>query len=142
YFISRQLDGWQERRVAEQTAHPRMPEIAAGVGRLISRLHRAGVWMKDASPGNILWHTGPDGNMHFALVDINRMDFDVHTPGILMRNFGRLFAGEAPTLAAARAYAKDAGEDETSIEREAIRQRQLAARKFARKQRLKKILRI
>lgn len=140
YFISEQLDGWQEIRTAEAERHPRMGEIARGVGELIFRLHRAGVWMKDASPGNIMWHADEHGEIHFALVDINRMEFDIASRSLLMTNFGRVFASEKNTLAAARAYACAAGEPEEKIEKAALRARADAHHAQKRKQKLKKLI--
>lgn len=142
YFISEQLDGWQEIRTAEASAHPRLAEIARGVGALIFRLHRAGVWMKDVSPGNILWHTDGDGALHFALVDINRMEFNVASRALLMTNFGRVFSSPALVEEAARAYAAEAGEAEERVLDEAREAMRGAARATRRKQRLRRLLHI
>jgi tRNA A-37 threonylcarbamoyl transferase component Bud32 len=140
YFISEQYDGWQEIRVAETENHPRISEIAAGVGELIFRLHRAGVWMKDASPGNILWHTDPDGALNFALVDINRMEFNIRSADVLMSNFGRVFTSEKNIETAARAYAAAAALPEDTIIAQAHKAIADACKAIQRKQRLKKLL--
>lgn len=140
YFISEQYDGWQEIRIAEAENHPRISEIASGVGELIFRLHRAGVWMKDASPGNILWHTAPDGSIEFALVDINRMEFDIHSADVLMTNFGRVFTSEKNIENAAKAYAAAAALPEEKIIAQARKAIKDARNAIRRKQRLKKLL--
>lgn len=70
----------------------------------IIRLHTLGVWHKDFSPGNILvQHSEADGYT-FYYIDLNRMKFNVHTPGRLLGMFGRLHDNEAPIRSLARAY--------------------------------------
>lgn len=139
YYISGQLDGWQEIREAEKAGHPRLDDIAAAIGALLYRLHNAGIWMKDSSPGNFLWREESSGEISLALVDINRMAFGVRRRKTLMSNFGRIFAGEGPTVAAARAYARAASIPEDEIVAVALEARRDEARKRQRKQALKRL---
>ncbi len=84
-------------------------EIAAALGAFIADIHRKGVWMKDMSPGNILWKQDEAGSYRFTLVDINRMEFGVHNPEVLIRNFDALLDTEDATAAVACAYASEMG---------------------------------
>lgn len=144
YFLSRQLDGWSDIRRC-----PDMPDfdgpIAAGIAALMLRLHRAGIWMKDFTPGNVLWHRREDdGSYEFALVDINRMAFGVGSRRRLMSNFGRLFPDADAVDCVARHYAAAAGHAPGSPGEKEIRSAAAAAitaaeHRIARKKVLKKL---
>ena len=55
------------------------------------KIHEAGVYHIDLSPGNILYERDSNGNFSFYLIDINRMKFSHHIDMISRaRNFERL----------------------------------------------------
>lgn len=102
YFVSEQLSAdWVMLRNAHEWSD--LDEVAEALARFILRLHNAGVWMKDFSPGNVLMRRGDDG-IEFALVDINRMEFGVKKREKLMTNFQCIF--DTPDPAAAMLLAR------------------------------------
>lgn len=104
-------------------------------------LHRKGVLHKDYSPGNILFQRDTDGNYRFALVDINRMKFDVHDRRRLFRNFRCLnIDSEEETARVARYYAELSGDDPDGMGRMAVELLRGYHREKARHRRLKRLL--
>ena len=71
----------------------------------MNRLHRAGVFMKDFTQGNILFRRDDSGAYRFMLVDINRMEFGVTDTKKLMSNFGAALDTRDGIVALAHAYA-------------------------------------
>ena len=69
-------------------------QVITEFARYTARLHEAGIYHRDYSPGNILFDK-VDGVYHFSLVDINRMSFG--TVGLRKgcANFARLW-GQTP----------------------------------------------
>lgn len=118
YFVSEQVEGLHDLRRLDD--EPRRDEIIEGVGALMARLHRAEVWMKDFSQGNILWRGTADGGLEFYLVDINRMAFGVKSHALLMNNFRTVADRDATVADIARAYARHAGRDESATIAEAL----------------------
>lgn len=145
YFLSEQLDGWEDiRRIS---GHPDFDIMARDIAALMLRLHRAGIWMKDFTPGNVLWHRRADGaGYEYALVDINRMAFGVTSRRRLMSNFGRLFPGDDDAVdKVAGYYAAACGYATGSAAEAAVRDSAAGAiadaqRRIRRKNRMKKIL--
>ena len=138
YFLSEQLDGREDIRRCAGMAD--FDAIARGIAAVMLRPHRAGIWMKDFTPGNILWQRLPDGTYDFALVDINRMAFGVRSHRRLMSNFGRLFPDDdAATERVARHYASLAGLDAGHVAEDARRAIADAHRRLQRKNILKKL---
>lgn len=91
YYVSEELPGRDLRFLDRNPDTPRLlPALAAEMGRL----HRAGVWHKDFSPGNILYTAGPaesaGAEFEFYYIDLNRMAFGVKSRHKLMSNFGGL----------------------------------------------------
>lgn len=120
YYISRHIstDGDMRLWLDNPEAQAALPELAA----LMVRMHAAGVWHKDFSPGNIMFRKHDDGTHDFFLVDLNRMKFGVKSKKRQMRNFGTIYIESMEETAhLARLYADAAG-----IDRE---QTELAARK-------------
>lgn len=84
------------------------------------KLHRAKVFNKDYSPGNILYTRRPDGGYTFHYVDVNRMEFDVDDHNKHMRNFRALSLNTEQLTTLARYYALEAGTDPGAMETEAL----------------------
>jgi len=105
------LRGWEVR--------PDYTEFVAALGREMARLHKAGIWMKDFSTGNILHHKDAEGNFHFYYVDLNRMEFGVKSTGKLMQMFRSLSPERRYVLDIAAAYAEAAGKDPDAVKKEA-----------------------
>ncbi len=130
YFISQQLDGYQDmRNIHDYTDKERLLDQLA---ELMTRLHNAGVFMKDFSQGNILWKLTDDDKYDFQLVDINRMAFNEFDSHKLMLNFRAISDYDDDLRTLAEAYARHANlnPDETisqvlEIRANFIHQRQL-----------------
>lgn len=78
--------------------------IASSLAADIVRLHSAGVWHKDFSPGNVLVETIGEGDYRFYYIDLNRMQFGVRSRARLMSMFGRMHDDEAPVRDLGRRY--------------------------------------
>lgn len=134
YFVSEQLEGYAEIRDLATLEH--REAIVEAVGQLMADLHRAHIFMKDFSQGNVLWRREADGSIRLALVDINRMDFDVSSTRRLMKNFRNV--ADDPDLLndLALAYSRASGMPSDEALRRANRARSL----FLRKRHIKKLL--
>lgn len=73
-----------------------------------ARLHEAGIYHRDYSPGNILFDK-EGGKYVFSLVDINRMDFGPVNMEKGCANFARLWGKEGMFLFLAGEYAQARG---------------------------------
>ena len=140
YFVSRQFDGWREIREAESRNLPDLDDVCLNLGKLLLKFHLLGIWMKDASPGNFLWRRNENGEIEFAVVDINRMAFGVSSYDKLMSNFGRLFEQPENILKTARGYAIAANVDEHTVIKKAREQIERAERLKKKKRRFKALL--
>lgn len=129
YYLSIQEPDAVQLRGAEE--RPGFDELARRVAALMHQLHDNGVWMKDFSPGNVLYN--PAGGP-LMLVDINRMEFGVRSRQKLMRNFANIFPTDEATATLARAYDPEAVEAALAERRRFIESRR-------RKSGLKKLLR-
>lgn len=88
-------------------------------GAEIARLHKAGIWMKDHSAGNVLLDKDADGNFTFGYVDLNRIRFGVTDERKLMKMFKSVSTSGHFTCLLARAYARAMGKDEAEVSRQA-----------------------
>ncbi len=84
------------------------------------QLHRAGVYHKDFSPGNILVTRDTDNRRHFNLIDVNRMRFGVHNHTTLMRNFKSISLDPDETARLAGKYAAAVGLDSETTTAQAL----------------------
>lgn len=138
YYVCRQLEGYTWLRGAEKL--PFFADLAKAVAALMVDMHAKGVYMKDFTPGNVMFRRLPDGTFDLQLVDINRMDFDVHDFNTLAGNLGNVFETEEANALFAREYAALVADDPAAIEvlaREHFRRRR---RLLERKSRLKKFI--
>lgn len=106
------------------------------------RLHRAGVFNKDFSPGNILYTRSAREGYTFHYVDVNRMKFGVYDTRKLMRNFRALSLSREQLKILARYYAEAAGSDPEAMEREALSRLDGYERSQRRKRFFKRILKL
>ncbi|MDO4790131.1 MAG: lipopolysaccharide kinase InaA family protein [Porphyromonas sp.] len=88
----------------------------------ICTLHRKGIHNKDLSPGNILYKADERGEIHFALVDVNRMEFRPLTSEERWKNMGKLCYPITMSRRLATAYAKEMGEEENEVVHYMIRE--------------------
>lgn len=131
YYLCQQLDDFVElRRFYDWDDIPR---LADQLGAMMVRMHQAGVWMKDFSPGNILRRRDAKGNYQLFLIDINRMEFGVTDRRKLMSSFRALTDDDRFLRLVARAYARHAHLDPETVAAEAIE----AHRRFVRSRRLR-----
>ena len=110
YYICQHLDGAGDMRHWEDNplADSQLPEVAL----LLAQLHKAGIYHKDFSPGNILIHTDPNGEKRLYLIDVNRMEFGVRDRRRLLQNLRAVnIENAAETCRFARLYAAAAGLD-------------------------------
>lgn len=112
YYICLQIEG---DNVRDWELKPDSEQLIQALAADLVRLHRAGVFHKDYSPGNILFTRDADGRYKFYYIDLNRMQFDVRSTDVLMQNFRAIHLGLDQTLRLARAYAHAAGKDEHKI---------------------------
>ena len=87
-----------------------------------AHMHEEGILHRDYSPGNILFDVDEKGQVHFEIVDINRMVFDKPV-GLerACRNFCRLWGKEDFFRLLAKEYAKARGFDEAECTRLTIK---------------------
>ncbi|MDR1161061.1 MAG: lipopolysaccharide kinase InaA family protein [Tannerellaceae bacterium] len=71
-----------------------------------ARLHEAGIYHKDFSPGNILFEDTEE-DVRFCLIDINRMEFNPVSAKTGCINFARLWGKEEMFRLIADEYAKE-----------------------------------
>jgi len=116
YYVCRYLEGWSDLRGAEK--RPDFIYLAHSLAVYMLRLHAAGVLMKDFTQGNILFRPNGNGDYHFSLIDINRMEFGVYDSRRHMTNFGAVLDTAEGLAVLAHEYALLCPDYETT-EREA-----------------------
>lgn len=139
YFISSQLEGYSDVRFLQH--HPDRDEIIASMATLLAHLHDAGVYMKDFSPGNVLYRRDDSGELQWALIDINRMAFDCTDSSLLMRNLAQILDLDDDVVRLAKAYASRRGLDVDATVATALTLRHRKLRSMARNRKLKKLFR-
>lgn len=137
YYVSLQEPG---QTVRDWETLPDSDGLIMALARMIGRMHTAGVWHKDLSPGNILFRRHDDGSYDLWLIDVNRMRFGVRDRRRLMTNFKAIHLDDEQMLRLARAYAEVTGQDIDEVCRQALRAAADYRRARARKYRLKHLL--
>lgn len=100
FYVSEFIDNLKE--VREWHRSPDRDRIVNGVAKVMADLHRAGIFFRDFSPGNILY----DKDWNFYLVDVNRMDFNCHNPILLFRNFRAIHSDIEEVIRLAEIYCR------------------------------------
>ncbi|WP_080902561.1 lipopolysaccharide kinase InaA family protein [Parabacteroides sp. Marseille-P3160] len=85
-------------------------DIIVAFAKYTARLHEAGIYHQDYSPGNILFHK-EQNLIYFSLIDLNRMAFGPVSLEKGYRNFARLWGKEDFFRLLAREYATARGAD-------------------------------
>lgn len=115
YYISAMLSGATEMR--RWTEIPCVDTLLPAFAAEMLRLHRAGIYHRDYSPGNILFTGNADEGYKFHYVDLNRIEFDCHKPSVLNRMFRSIaWPSLEETKHLARLYAQAAGTDTATME--------------------------
>ena len=107
------LRGWEKRPDARVLADALAGEMA--------RMHAAGIFHKDFTPGNIFVKDDGKGKYEFSYIDINRMDFGVTDRRRMLHNFRGLTFDRDMLRYLTRSYARQAGLNADATEREAMR---------------------
>ncbi|MDR1160768.1 MAG: lipopolysaccharide kinase InaA family protein [Tannerellaceae bacterium] len=111
YFISLHSSYvWNMYEFGEGTLSGR-EHIIRSFANYTARLHEAGIYHKDFSPGNILFEETEEG-VRFCLIDINRMEFGRVSIKKGCANFARLWGKEEMIRLIACEYAKERKADE------------------------------
>lgn len=131
YYISAEVEG---NNIRHWESIADLDSLLAAFAADLYRLHEAGVWHKDFSPGNVIYSGNASDGYKFNYIDVNRMEFNVHDRRKLMSMFRSINEFPQYTAKFARLYARAAGVPEEIIIREAA---EAQARYFA-KQRRKK----
>lgn len=108
YYFCQQLPlnnfrNWEKR--------PDIDRLLPAFGAEIARIHSAGIWFRDFSPGNILIKETSGGDYEFYYVDLNRMAFNVTDKKKLMQMFKSITFSDEWLEKLAAAYAAAAGYD-------------------------------
>lgn len=119
---------------------PDVERLLPALATEIARIHNAGIWFHDFSPGNILVDTDTDGSYRFYYVDLNRMDFGVHDPRRLMQMFKSISWYDEWTERLGRAYATAAGTDPAEGGRTALDAARQWREGHAKKERFKRLI--
>lgn len=106
--------------IREWDRFPFVEDLLEALAREMVKLHKAGVFMRDFSPGNILFSRDAQGNFSFSYVDLNRMEFGVFDRHRQMRNFRAIYIEPEQTARIARKYALVTGADPDLMERIAL----------------------
>lgn len=107
YFVSRQLSDFRMmREFADGSSITGREDIIEALGIYVARLHQAGILHLDLSVGNILFKKD-EKDIHFWLVDLNRMRFCPIGLEKGCKNFERLRGSDAFFEVLASSYAKE-----------------------------------
>ena len=120
--------------------HPDCEAIIDALAQEMAALHKAGIFFRDFSPGNILVEKLAYGGYRFYYIDLNRMQFGVTSHKQLMRMFRSLIFHNPTLSQLARHYAFYMGLDAAAVESLALKVHQEFEDGKVRKRALKKYL--
>lgn len=107
----------------------------------LARLHSLGIYMRDYSPGNVMYTLDDEGGCTLWYVDLNRIDFNVRDKKRLEKNFERIIWDEDALRRFARYYAEAADCDPAITIDKALRLHAAFRAAHNRKKRLKRLVR-
>ena len=119
YYISQHIDALNMRNWQDK---PDCEPLLRAFAKEIVRLHHAGVWHKDFSPGNIIYTGNATDGYKFYYIDLNRMRCNIKSRNKLMSMFRAINLNPAETERLARYYAEEAGENPDNVAQEALKQ--------------------
>jgi tRNA A-37 threonylcarbamoyl transferase component Bud32 len=137
YYISVDVPGDDLRNWEDK---PDCDALLRAFAAELVRLHRAGVLHKDFSPGNVIYTREEDGAYRFHYIDLNRMEFNVHSRKKLMTMFSKINVDLAQTLRLAALYAMSAKDDMKATCNEAAEAHAEYSTMQRRKKALKKLI--
>lgn len=137
YYLSEQIKASEIRYV---NSHPDEKGVLEAFGREMVRLHKAGIYMRDFSPGNILFNEDENGEYRFFYVDLNRLNFNVTSANKLMEMFRIIVEDTRQLEIVARSYAIQAGLNVESTVADALLRHEHFKEHSKRKRKLKHIL--
>lgn len=120
YFVSDALDAWETLRGVEK--RPDFPALARALAAFMLQLHEKGIFMRDFTPGNVLFKQNGGGYL-FCLVDINRMSFGVRDKKVLLKNFGSPLDTREGVVLLAKEFARQSAseaDESLAVERMAM----------------------
>ena len=103
YYVCDYYEGWTTLRGVE--ARKDFGELAKALATFMKEIHSKGVYFKDFSQGNVLFRKTSEG-FEFAVVDINRIRFDVTDRTVLLDSFGKVLDTREGMKQLAEEYAK------------------------------------
>lgn len=120
YYISQHIDAEEVRYVRE---NKECDIILNALGKEIARLHKAGVWMHDFSPGNTMFVKNPDSidGYDFYYVDLNRISFNTFSRKKLMKMFKTLIPGNEHLKIVTDSYAEAMGMNPDEVYDDAVK---------------------
>ncbi|MCH5219981.1 MAG: hypothetical protein J1F20_05360 [Muribaculaceae bacterium] len=141
YYICEQSPYENNLRIWEKWDEATRDKVLYKYARLMVKIHEAGVWHHDLSPGNILWTDTADDDIKFHIVDLNRMTLLNRPLNTKERfsNFRNINLVSAETARLARHYADAVGMSPDKAEQLAVK---TLADDRKRKERLHKIKKI
>ncbi len=142
FYVCEQLpEDYQEIRFCYRGPLAGNEEVLTAFAQFTAKVHDAGVFHTDYSPGNILFrHDKESGEYDFQLVDINRMKFCNITMEMGCRNWARLFECDEIYDFVARQYAKARGFDEDKCVSLIMQAKNAFNDRKIRKKKLKKLI--
>lgn len=132
YYFSEQVVASTLRFIASSNDRE---AVLRKVAQELAALHSKGIFMRDFSPGNVLYTIGPDRQVTLFYVDLNRMDFGVTSRRRLFENFGAITDDDSVLDELAAYYADAAGFDRATVQADAraARRHYLSKKRFFRR---------
>lgn len=111
YYVTSELKNMTEiRDIHSVCSEEEAMSILIALGQYTAGLHKKGILHKDYSPGNILFGI-ENGQIHFSIVDINRLFWGPITEEVGYKNFERLWLSDSDFVTVASSYASYMGYD-------------------------------
>ena len=114
YFIS--LQSSYNRNLTEIIEKTEKENVEMALGKFIALLHKKNILHLDLSTGNILFEE-TENEIHFSVVDLNRMKFCHIKKNLGCKNFNRLRVSEKVMRIIAKSYARARNFDENECEK-------------------------
>lgn len=113
-------------------------DIVDALGHYVGKMHNAGIYHRDLSPGNILFEKDGD-EIAFSMIDNNRMSFEKVNFEYGCRGMERLRGSDDFFRILGFAYAEERGYDKEECFNRILQDSILSEKKFAAKRRRKRL---